>query len=198
MPEMTDPLADWPGFKPLRYTQVPDEVFDILLAPGLLTEGELRCLWYIIRHTFGWKKDSDAISLTQFTDGIIKADGTRLDWGAGVTRKTAIRALHGLEAKGIILARRSRAANKENAVTVYGLRMDEGQEHHDPTVVAPQHYPSGITPPPVVAPQHPQETRTTDIEQEEVLPPELAAQRRRILAAHHPSADELEARRRRG
>src|SRR3954468_20704663 len=107
------------GFVAPRYTPTPDELFDDLLAPGVLTEAELRVLLYIVRRTFGWKKDSDAISLSQLTGGIVRRtlgwkkdsdaislsqltggivrrDGTRLDWGAGVRRPAAVRAIRGL------------------------------------------------------------------------------------------------------
>src|SRR3954447_25987413 len=92
------------GFVTPRYTPTPDQLFDELLAPGLLTEAELRVLLYIVRRTFGWKKDCDDISLSQITRGIVRRDGTRLDWGAGVAKSTAVRAIKGLVEKSVILA----------------------------------------------------------------------------------------------
>jgi hypothetical protein len=64
-----------PGDRPFRfegssapnYTQVPDALFDVLLPEG--TESELKVLLYIIRRTYGFKKDSDSISLGQMVDG---------------------------------------------------------------------------------------------------------------------------------
>src|SRR2546423_9842309 len=55
-----------PRFEPFQgpnYTLVPDEVFDRLLPE--LTGAELKVLLYIIRRTFGFKKDADSISLAQ-------------------------------------------------------------------------------------------------------------------------------------
>jgi hypothetical protein len=46
------------GFSRPNYTQVPDELFDVLMPD--LTEAELRVLLYIIRRTFGFKKDSES------------------------------------------------------------------------------------------------------------------------------------------
>ena len=50
------------GFRSPRYTQVPDEVFDELMPR--LSGAELKVLLYIIRRTFGFKKERDNISLT--------------------------------------------------------------------------------------------------------------------------------------
>lgn len=115
------------GFTAPRYTPTPDQLFDELLEPGYLTEAELRVLLYIIRRTFGWKKEADAISLKQLSQGIVRRDGTRLDWGAGVGRAAASRASKSLEAKGIIRARRSPVSqagdSDEPETTVYTLVM---------------------------------------------------------------------------
>ena len=45
MPESTD--YQFQGFQSPRYTPTPDELFDELLAPSRLTEGELQVLLYI-------------------------------------------------------------------------------------------------------------------------------------------------------
>lgn len=108
------------GFTAPHYTMVPDEVFDEI-APNL-TEAELRVLLYIIRRTFGFKKDSDNISLKQMTEGIVKRDGTILDSGAGVVRSAATRAVKGLIEKGVIVAQRNRSAAKGDEPTTYALR----------------------------------------------------------------------------
>jgi len=51
------------GFRSPNYTQVPDELFDELMST--LSGAELKVLLYIIRRTFGFKKGSDTISLSQ-------------------------------------------------------------------------------------------------------------------------------------
>lgn len=124
---MSENTADYvfEGFQGPKYTQTPNEIFDKLFQPGLLTEAELRVLFYIVRRTFGWSKDSDAISLTQLTDGIVRHDGVRLDWGAGVKRPAASRAVQGLERKGIIVVERVRTAEKGDQATIYRLRMKD-------------------------------------------------------------------------
>jgi hypothetical protein len=135
---MQDPRREQPapfyyeGFKMLNATPVPDDVFD-LLAPRL-EEGELRVLLYIIRRTFGFKKQSDDISLRQLVEGIRKRDGEVLDHGAGVSKSTAVRAIKGLVEKGIIAASRNCSAGRGYEPTTYALRFqDENQPplfHH--------------------------------------------------------------------
>ena len=159
MPENTD--YQFQGFQSPRYTPTPDELFDELLAPGRLTEGELRVLLYIIRHTFGWKKESDTISLSQLTDGISRKDGTHLDWGAGVSRPTAVRAVQGLERKGIIVVARKQSAERGNETTTYGLRMATqiAPQLHDVTrVVTPLNQGSFTVQPALVTSCNSQET----------------------------------------
>src|SRR5438046_638004 len=83
-----DPKIDFEftGFSAPRYTQVPDELFDILLP--ILTEAELKVTLYIIRRTFGFKKDSDDISFRQLEKGITTKDGKVLDRGTGLSKKS--------------------------------------------------------------------------------------------------------------
>src|SRR5918911_705131 len=89
------------GFESPNTTPVPDVVFDRLLAK--LGEAELKALLYIIRRTFGFKKDRDPISFNQFLRGITTQDGRVLDEGCGVRDRTTLSsALKSLEAKGII------------------------------------------------------------------------------------------------
>ena len=109
------------GFSSPNGTIVPDDVFD-LLAPRL-SEAELRVLLYIIRRTFGFKKDSDTISLKQMVEGITKRDGTVIDHGAGVVKSAAARAVRGLVEKGVVIATRNRSAEKGDEPTSYQLRF---------------------------------------------------------------------------
>ena len=121
---MPDPsYPEWRGWHRPRYTPVPDQLFDEWLAPGRLSSVELRVLLYIIRHTFGWQKDVDAISLTQITDGITRRDGTRQDWGAGVSRQSAITAIKGLEDKRLIVTHKQKSADRGFETNSYGLLM---------------------------------------------------------------------------
>jgi hypothetical protein len=109
------------GFETPKATYTPDIVFDVL-APNL-KEAELRVLLYIIRRTFGFKKDNDNISISQMVGGITKADGTVLDRGTGMAKAGVVRGINGLVEKGIIVAQRNRSREKGNEATTYTLRF---------------------------------------------------------------------------
>ncbi len=100
---MSRDRASWEfeGFCSPNTTQVPDEFFDVL-SPHL-SGGEVKVLLYIIRRTFGFKKDRDNISLSQMLNGIIKKNGDRLDFGTGMSKPSLCRALKTLAKKKIII-----------------------------------------------------------------------------------------------
>ena len=114
------------GFRSPNYTQVPDELFDQLLPE--LSGAELKVLLYIIRRTFGFKRDRDSISLSQMLNGVQSRNGEILDRGAGVSKPTLLQALRSLEDRGIITTERRRSAEKGDEPTVYTLRFAEEEE----------------------------------------------------------------------
>lgn len=114
------------GFASPNFTQVPDELFDVLMP--LLSEAELRVLLYIIRRTFGFKRDSDTISLSQMVSGITTRDVQVLDSGTGLSKATVARGLQGLRTKGVIIAARNRSASRGDEPTTYRLHFQ-----HAPT-----------------------------------------------------------------
>ncbi|HLZ07301.1 MAG TPA: replication protein [Chloroflexota bacterium] len=141
------------GFQSPKYTQVPDELFDELLP--LLSGAELKVLLYVIRRTFGFKRDADTISLTQICQGIVRHNGEHLDGGTGLHRETAVLALKRLEALGAIEIIRRSSAEKGNETSLYALRMAERTEvpwSENPTS------PSRVIRPAPVGKSDPQET----------------------------------------
>jgi hypothetical protein len=111
------------GFRSPAYTQVPDELFDELLPD--LSGAELKTLLYVIRRTFGFKREADSISLSQMLHGLQGSDGRRLDRGVGISKPTLLQSLRGLEEKQVIVTERRRSAEKGNEPTVYRLRFAE-------------------------------------------------------------------------
>ncbi len=134
------------GFDQPTYTQVPDQFFDVLMTK--LSEAELRVLLYIMRHTFGYKKDADPISFNQFLHGIVRKDGTVVDEGSGLKSPTHLsKALKSLEEKGIVEVRRSEDRHRNKQTTIYALRFRRGvvRQGYHPTTrsvvgVLPQAY----------------------------------------------------------
>src|SRR5215212_5443220 len=88
------PPLQFEGFDNPTTTPVPDVFFDVLAAQ--LTEAELRVLLYVLRRTFGFKKESDTISLKQMVDGIKTRDGKILDRGTGMAKSAVARGAQGL------------------------------------------------------------------------------------------------------
>ena len=176
-----NPYPDWPGFASPHFTQVPDELFDLWLPH--LSGAELKVLLYLMRRTFGWKKDADAVSLAQICRGIRRRDGTPLDAGTGLAVSTAVAAVKGLEAKRLIIAARAQQPDGEHATTVYQVRLRGSAEIAGP-FSENRSTPSPISGAPVLRKSEIQETPVQDTIQERIAP--------RIVGL---SADEIQARR---
>jgi hypothetical protein len=125
------------GIESPNGTIFPDALLDVVMP--FLSPTEWKVCSYIVRRTFGWKKASDRISLDQICHGIVRRDGTPLDYGTQLDRKTAIKALRGLEAKGVIVAQRNYSAARGFEATTYGLRF-RGQP---PTRTLVEKFPQG-------------------------------------------------------
>lgn len=114
-------VSPWPGFTVPRYTQVPDEVFDVLMP--ILTEAEFKCLCYICRRTFGFRKDADAISLNQMATGIKTKEGKVIDRGTGLSKASVKNALSFLTKAGIVDVQKRISEEGEYETNVYSLRI---------------------------------------------------------------------------
>ena len=90
------------------YTRIPNEVMEAL-SRIKLTLYEIRILLYIMRKTFGWGKDEDAISYTQFEDA------------TGISRRHIGRALISLEDKKII------KISRPGPVNSYSVNSNAGE-----------------------------------------------------------------------
>jgi phage replication O-like protein O len=117
----TDNQGKFPGFQFPTTTPVPDEVLDVLMPQ--LSGAELKVLLYICRRTFGFKKESDTISLHQIAHGIKTRDGRVLDGGTGLCKRHVQRALKVLEKKNIIKVTRKVDETGLNEVNTYSLNM---------------------------------------------------------------------------
>jgi len=109
------------GFSSPNGTIVPDEVFDVLMPQ--LSNCELRVMLYIVRRTFGFKKDSDDISLSQMAVGIRTRDGRILDRGTGLSKSSVARGVNGLVEKRIVEKTRNQCTKKGDQATTYRLRF---------------------------------------------------------------------------
>ena len=109
------------GYSKPNYTMVPDELFDHQLA--YLSGSQLKVLLYIIRRTFGFKKDTDSISLSQICHGIRTREGQVLDRGTGLSRRHVVAATRALAEMGIICCEYRQSVEKGFESTVYSLNL---------------------------------------------------------------------------
>lgn len=123
------------GFDSPNSTQVPDQLFDRLLSH--LNGAELKVLLYIIRRTFGFKKNNDNISINQISRGITTKKGKVLDSGTGLSRSTIIRAIKALLEKNIIIANKRSNKAKGNLPTTYSLNIKYPWSQNETRGVSP-------------------------------------------------------------
>jgi DNA-binding transcriptional ArsR family regulator len=135
MASTTAPQSTFDGFTSPNYTQVPDELFDLLMPQ--LADNELRVLLYIVRRTFGFKRDADTISLSQMVHGITTRDGSVLDAGTGLSKSTVARGLKSLREKGIIVATRNASKERGDQPTTYRLRFKTDVSTSEPVTSTP-------------------------------------------------------------
>ena len=110
------------GLQDLDGTIFPDALLDRVMAH--LTGAEFKVLAYVVRRTFGFRKDTDTISLDQICSGVKRFDGRPMDLGTGLSKKTAIAALKGLEEKGVIVAQRRVSRDRGNLPTSLAVRLN--------------------------------------------------------------------------
>lgn len=120
---VVQPPSAFRGFPRNRYTQVPDLLFDELLAD--LSNDELRVLLHVIRFTEGFKRDTDSISLTQFVSGRAATTGTWRNRGTGLSRAAVGRGIKGLVSRGILVAKRCQDEKGGHLATTYKIRFDD-------------------------------------------------------------------------
>ncbi len=132
MSTVPNPSGNFRGFRSPNYTMVPDELFDEVMAD--LSGAELKVLLYIIRRTYGFKKQRDDISLNQICHGITTRGGQVLDHGTGLSRSTVKVALHTLLARNIIIADHRESSQHGYEATTYQLNIaaPEGKPGQDP------------------------------------------------------------------
>jgi hypothetical protein len=118
---MTGNGSKFQGFYVPNSTQVPDTLFDELLSE--LSGAELKVVLYIIRRTFGFKRQTDTISINQMLFGITKKNGEVLDKGTGLSKPTLLKAIKELTDKKIILPTRQYDEKGSNMPTEYRLHI---------------------------------------------------------------------------
>ena len=117
-------IERYKGFVRPSTTPTPDDLFDVFLP--VLAPSELKVLLYLVRRTFGFQRQHDAVSLRQICSGIVRKNGKRLDSGTGLSKQGAITAVKSLEARGLIVVDRERTDDGYNKINKYSLRFRHG------------------------------------------------------------------------
>ncbi len=120
------------GLDGLNGTLFPDVLLDHVMAH--LTGAEFKVLAYIVRRTVGFKRMSDTISLDQICSGVRGREDVVIDAGTGLSKKTAIAALKGLQDKGVVVAQKRAGKDRGNLPTAFALRFKGVPTMDDPTV----------------------------------------------------------------
>lgn len=123
-----DKEIEFPGFPPERedgkfwcYPNVMDNFW------CYLTGSEQRVLDFILRRTWGFNKNSDKISLSQFKNGV-----GNLDKGTGLSKKPVLRALKSLEDNKFIKIQRKKIVNEKlNETNIYYLVVSKVNNSSD-------------------------------------------------------------------
>ena len=97
-------------------TQVPNILIDFLFPN--IPDAEMKCLLYICRRTFGFRRSSDRISYSQFINGIKTREGRILDLGTGLSRQSVNIALRSLGFSGAI------KVNKQGKTNLYAINLE--------------------------------------------------------------------------
>jgi hypothetical protein len=155
-------FTDYPGLSDPKWTQIPDEVLDFML-PGL-TGAELKVFLYVMRRTYGFKREADQITLVQLSRGIRKRDGTYLDYGTGLSRRAVIEAIKTLEAKGLVEVLRRTLDDGTTDINTYRVRQAQSGR------VQKSNPPSADFSPRGVQKSNPQETVIQETDENEQPP----------------------------
>lgn len=131
------------GLQSLDGTVFPDALLDRVMAN--LTGAEFKVLAYIVRRTIGLKREADTISLEQICNGVKGRDGAVIDGGTGLSKKTAIAALKGLQDKGVIVAHKRTSRERGNLPSAFALRFKERDETDPASAPLPSLTPASPT-----------------------------------------------------
>lgn len=103
--------------------QKPNLYTDKLMR--FLTGDEWKTLDYALRRTFGFQRDKDRISVSQFMNGNgrLDEDGAPVEYGTGLSREAQIRALNELMRFGILVELAPN--NSQNHGRMWTLQLEE-------------------------------------------------------------------------
>jgi hypothetical protein len=118
---MRDQDGNYLGVSSPNFTQTPNELFDDVMAD--VSGNDWKVVSYISRHTFGYGKAFDNISLSQICSGLTTEDGRVLDRGTGLPLSSVKASLKNLLDQGIITRTRHQSHRYGHEPTTYSIKM---------------------------------------------------------------------------
>jgi hypothetical protein len=99
---MTENNATFEGFEypEANFTRIPNAFLESMSI--IDTVGEMKVVYYVLRHTWGYQDDCKKITLDEFQYGRKRKDGSRLDNGTGLAKSTIVDGLNRAEQHGFI------------------------------------------------------------------------------------------------
>jgi len=116
---MSDPIFAGFDEPKANFSKLPHSLVSVL--PLIETVAELKCIIYILRHTWGFGDDSKKITLDEFENGRKRKDGTRIDNGVGLSRPSIINGLKRAAQHGFIIIEKSGDPGRQERV--YSIHM---------------------------------------------------------------------------
>ena len=95
-------MSTFLGFQPPQenWSRLPHQLIDFL--PEISSVAELKVVLYILRHTWGYGDTEKRISVDEFCNGRLRADGSRIDGGCGISPNSVRSGLDAAVAHGLI------------------------------------------------------------------------------------------------
>ena len=99
---MAEDTVTFEGFEEptANFTRIPNAFLEAMSI--IDTMGEMKVVYYILRHTWGFQDDYKRITLDEFQHGRKRKNGSRLDEGTGLAKSTIIDGLRRAQEHGFI------------------------------------------------------------------------------------------------
>jgi predicted transcriptional regulator len=87
-----------------QFTRIPHYIIENL---HVMSGSEVKVLFYLLRHTWGFSEFSDRdikpLSIDEFMHGRKRSDGSRMDQGLQLSKPSILKAIDGLMEKGLLV-----------------------------------------------------------------------------------------------
>lgn len=86
-----------------NWFKTPHQMIDL---SAQMTGAEMKVVFYILRHTWGFHQNKRRITLDEFENGRKRKDGTRMDRGTGLSRPSVLRGIKSAIERGCLIVQK--------------------------------------------------------------------------------------------